>query len=199
MSRNQERAIDDFAGSIEDYAECITSALRSELSSRRIDPSGKTLEVEPGRSMYSDVGIHLATVRNIKRQSQPIPETWIEVDTSEAFLPDVIVEHTRFSHVVANKADAATQETADIVGKSCGFDLLSGSAEIPAVEVGDVVAFLDTGAYQDAVSNNFNAMPRPATVLVSGTDAEIVKRAETIEDVFSRDSIPERLASGGQR
>jgi hypothetical protein len=37
-------------------------------------------------------------------------------------------------------------------------------------------------------------MPRPATVLVTGDRSEIVKRAETIEDVFTRDLIPERLA-----
>jgi diaminopimelate decarboxylase len=194
MSRNHDRPQDDYAPSIEEYAECITGALRLELADRGIDPAGKTLEVEPGRSMYSDVGIHLATVRNIKRQSRPVPQRWIEVDTSEAFLPDVIVEHTRFGHIIANKADVATTDAADIVGKSCGFDLLSESAAIPEVDVGDVIAFLDTGAYQDAVSNNFNAMPRPATVLVNGSHAEIIKRAETVADVFSRDEIPERLA-----
>ncbi|MDP9235293.1 MAG: alanine racemase [Actinomycetota bacterium] len=194
MSRNHDRPADDYAPSIEEYAECITSALRSELGDRGIDPAGKTLEVEPGRSMYSDAGIHLATVRNIKRQSHPVAQRWIEVDTSEAFLPDVIVEHTRFSHVVANKANAAATEAADIVGKSCGFDLLSESAGVPEVDVGDVIAFLDTGAYQDAVSNNFNAMPRPATVLVNGSHAEIIKRAETVADVFSRDEVPQRLA-----
>jgi diaminopimelate decarboxylase len=58
-----------------------------------------------------------------------------------------------------------------------------------------VIAFLDAGAYQDAVSNNFNAMTRPATVLVNGSEAEIIKRAETIDDVFARDVVPERLSS----
>ncbi len=50
-----------------------------------------------------------------------------------------------------------------------------------------MVAFLDTGAYQEASANNFNALPRPATVLVSGGEARVVRRAETIEDVFGRD------------
>ncbi|MDP9225179.1 MAG: alanine racemase [Actinomycetota bacterium] len=197
MARNRDRPQGDHAPSIEDYARCITSALDSELRHRGVDPTGKTLEVEPGRSMYADSGIHLATVRNVKQQSRPVAQRWIEVDTSEAFLPDVIVEHSRFAHVVANKADRAPEERADIVGKSCGFDLLSESAAVPEVGVGDVVAFLDTGAYQDAVSNNFNAMARPATVLVNGAGAEIIKRAETVADVFSRDVIPQRLAAAG--
>jgi diaminopimelate decarboxylase len=63
--------------------------------------------------------------------------------------------------------------------------------------VGDVLAILDTGAYQDASATNFNAMPRPGTALVNGADAEVVRRPETIEDVFVRDVIPERLRGTG--
>jgi diaminopimelate decarboxylase len=59
-----------------------------------------------------------------------------------------------------------------------------------------VIAFLDTGAYQDAASSNFNALPRPATVLVCEDTVELVKRAETVDDVFARDVIPERLQEG---
>jgi diaminopimelate decarboxylase len=195
MSRHAHRADDDYAPMIEEYASCITSSLQYELDRRQIKTAGKTLEVEPGRSLYADAGIHLATVRNIKQQTRPIEQRWVEVDTSEAFLPDVIVEHTRFSHVVANKADHRLETAADIVGRSCGFDLLSQSAALPHIEIGDVIAFLDVGAYQDAVSNNFNAMTRPATALVNGSEVEIIKRAETIDDVFARDIVPERLRS----
>ena len=51
---------------------------------------------------------------------------------------------------------------------SCGFDVIVAGASLPDVGAGDVVAILDTGAYQDAASSNFNALPRPATVLVHG-------------------------------
>ena len=52
---------------------------------------------------------------------------------------------------------------------------------------------LDTGAYQEVSTSNFNAIPRPATVLVTGDQATIIRRSETEEDVFRRDVIPERL------
>jgi diaminopimelate decarboxylase len=61
--------------------------------------------------------------------------------------------------------------------------------ELPGVDVGDVIAFLDTGAYQDAVAANFNALPRPGTVLVTGDQARWIKRPETIADVFARDIV----------
>ena len=72
---------------------------------------------------------------------------------------------------------------------------LSKISELPSVDDGDLLAFLDTGAYQDASATNFNAMPRPATVLVDGDRHELIKRAESIDDVFARDLIPERLRS----
>src|SRR2546422_9633683 len=80
---------------------------------------------------------------------------------------------------------------------SCGFDMLGSDVLLPEVKPGDVIAFLDTGAYQDASSSNFNALPRPATVLVCDDTAEVVKRAETVADVFRRESVAARLGGDG--
>ena len=181
------------APSIEEYASALTGSLRAELLRAEMDPTGKVLEVEPGRSLFAAVGIHLATVRNLKAQTAPIPWSWVETDTTEMFLLDGIVEHCLWPTIVAGKADQPATRTADIVGISCGFDVLVHQARLPEVEPGDVLAFLDTGAYQEACSNNFNALPRPATILVRGGEAEPIKRAETVEDVFRRDIVPPRL------
>jgi len=157
------------------------------LQERGIDPSGITLEAEPGRALFADTGIHLTRVRNIKEQTAPSPWRWVETDTTEMFLADLLVEHAHFRPVVASRANESSSTMADIVGISCGFDVLASQAKLPAVTVGDLIAFLDTGAYQDAVAANFNALPRPGTVLVSGADARWIKRPETIADVFARD------------
>ena len=60
---------------------------------------------------------------------------------------------------------------------SCGFDVLAQQTELPEVEVNDVIAFLDTGAYQDACASNFNALPRPGTVLVRGDRGRVDQAA----------------------
>ena len=119
---------------------------------------------------------------------------WVETDTTEMFMADLLIEHARFGVIDASRADSPTTETADVVGMSCGFDVLVPDARLPKVRTGDVLAFLDTGAYQDACASNFNGLPRPGTVLVSGADAGWIKRPETVEDVFARDVVPERLA-----
>jgi diaminopimelate decarboxylase len=180
------------APSIAEYAKAITGSLRRELRRAGISTAIR-LEIEPGRSLYGNAGIHLCSVTNIKRQSQPIPYIWVETDTSEAFLPDVNLERNRWTVCVAGRATDPVKLTADVVGISCGFDVIVPGAELQEVRAGDILAFIDTGAYQDANATNFNALPRPATVLVTGDQAELVKRAETIEDVFARDRIPPRL------
>ena len=184
----------DPAPPIEDVAAAITSGLRDGLAAAGIDPAGIRLEAEPGRALYADCGIHLATVRNLKHQAAPVAMRWVETDTTEMFMADLLIEHARFGVIDASQADSPTTETADVVGMSCGFDVLVPDARLPKVRTGDVLAFLDTGAYQDACASNFNGLPRPGTVLVSGASAEWIKRPETVEDVFARDVVPERLA-----
>jgi diaminopimelate decarboxylase len=181
------------APSIAEYAQAITRALRDGLTRIGMSTAMK-LEVEPGRSIYGNAGIHLASVTNIKHQAAPLGHTWIETDTSDSFLPDVNLERNRWTVCVAGRAAARATAVADVVGISCNFDVIVPAANLPEVRVGEILAFLDTGAYQDANATNFNAMPRPATILVTGDQSELVKRAETIEDVFARDIIPERLA-----
>ena len=63
---------------------------------------------------------------------------------------------------------AGTPIVADVTGRTCALDVIVPDAELPPVERGDVLAFLDTGAYQDAGATNFNALPRPGTALVTG-------------------------------
>ncbi len=107
---------------------------------------------------------------------------------------DLFVEGWRWPVLVANRAEESRTLVADVVGQSCGFDLLVPDALLPAsVTPGDTIALLDTGAYDEPSASNFNAMPRPATVLVCRNQAEIVKRRETYDDVFRREVIPQRL------
>jgi diaminopimelate decarboxylase len=172
---------------VSDYARAICSGLRASLAGSGLRTEETTLEIEPGRALYADTGVHLSRIVNLKTETVPAPVRFAELDTTEMFLLDIHLEHNRFGHIVANRASQPLTAVADLVGCSCGFDTITPDAELPEVEPGDVLAFLDTGAYQEVCATNFNALPRPATVLVSGDEAHVVRRAETIEDVFSRD------------
>jgi diaminopimelate decarboxylase len=176
------------AAGLAQYAEGITAALGRALVAGGVDPTGIALQIEPGRSLFADAGLHLSHVLHIKAQTRPVSATWIEVDTTEMFMPDLLIEHAHFRPVFASKMAAVPAGPAHIVGTSCGFDLIARDVAAPPVEAGDVIAFLDTGAYQDAAASNFDVLGRPGTVLVSGNRARLVKRRETLDDVLGRDA-----------
>jgi diaminopimelate decarboxylase len=178
------------APAVEDVTEALASGLRRAGGPR---DDGVAARDRAGPRAARRHGIHLTRVVNLKQQREPLVWRWVETDTTEMFLLDLLVEHCHFPVVAATRMNAALAGPVDVVGCSCGFDVLAHQVSLPAVEPGDTLAFLDTGAYEDACAANFNALPRPAIALVTGAEAEIVRRAETVEDVFARDVVPERL------
>ena len=53
---------------------------------------------------------------------------------------------------------------------------------MPALEVGDLIAIRDVGAYGSAMASNYNRRPLPAEVLVDGGIARVIRRRQTIDD-----------------
>jgi len=180
---------------IEEFARRVTHTLRSELFRQGVRTEGVRLQIEPGRWLYGDTAIHLARVKVVKRQTRPYRYAWVLTDTTAFFLAGGVFEHNRHPYLVANRADAPRTLSADIVGHSCFADIIILGAKLPECGPGDVIAFLEAGAYQESSASNFNALPRPASVLVHGGEAELIKRAETVDDVWSRDIVPERVRS----
>jgi diaminopimelate decarboxylase len=179
---------------IEDYAKVIVTTFRHTMATVNLDCAGITLEVEPGRGLHCDTGVHLTSVKNIKQEDGERARKWAEVDTSEVFLGvPGLSEEDPFAVMVANKTDQPNSIITDIVGLTCNAERLCNQIETPVLDCGDVLALLNTGSYIEAMAANFNALPRPGSVLVSDTVAELVKRHETIDDVLARDIIPERL------
>lgn len=188
------------AATPDEYAEAICRNLRHGLRGAGVDPAGRRLEVEPGRLLFGPCGIHLSRVLNVKRQRHPFPYTWVETDTSQAFLPDIVLENARYPVLVAQEpAGDPAAERVDVVGRSCTSDVLARDELLGPVGAGTLLAFEHTGAYQEAGATNFNALSRPATVLVCGGDAHLVRRAETIDDILARDRVPAHLTKEPHR
>jgi diaminopimelate decarboxylase len=185
--RDPARADAPAAPAPEAYCEALAGGLAEGLGQGGLAPDGITLQIEPGRAIYASAGLHLSRVRHVKAQLQPVARRWIETDTSEAFLGDVNLEHSRFACVLAGDTGRPRRADTAVTGISCGFDVLVPAGDAPDAQAGDLLAFLDTGAYQDSAASNFNAMPRPGTVLVSGADALIVRRAEGLDDLLARE------------
>jgi diaminopimelate decarboxylase len=174
---------------IEAFAEEIVRTLVSELERHRL-PRPR-LQVEPGRYLTENAGVLLAEVGAVRRWED---RTWIHVDAHGQHLAMAESPQQWHHHaVVANRPGAAHTQVADIVGRGCGFELLAAARALPDVAPGDVVAFLDAGANGETKAANVNAAPRPASVLVSGGQADLITAREDLAAVASRFSIPARL------
>ncbi len=180
--------------SIEQYAQAAVGGLKMGLAKAgMVDLDGIALQVEPGRGLFGDAGIHLATVKKMKRQRKPYKMNWVLTNTTTFFMSAGLEENNFYDFVVANKADAEKTQMADIVGHSCFPDRILPFVKVPDLVAGDQIAFLGMGCYQECSASNFNAFARPAVVLVNGEHTEVIRRGETREDVFARDVVPERL------
>lgn len=178
---------------IEDYAQAAVGSFRQTLLDGGLDLRGVRLQVEPGRGFYGNAGIHLTKVKKFKQQTRPVKMNWVLTDTTYFFLTGGVYEHNLHEFRVANKIGHPLRHVADVVGHSCYADRILPLVKVPELEEGDVIALLEAGAYQEVSAANFNALPRPAMVLVNGERADVIKVAETIADVYARDRIPERL------
>lgn len=196
--RETRVAVTDYpTPSLDEYAEAMTSAFRTAMADVGLPTEGITIEVEPGRALHNETGIHLTRVHNVKHERDNIERHWAEVDTSEVFLSiaGIPTETPPFDFVIANKADQPATCKMDIVGCTCNAEWLCTQVDVPELVEGDIVALLNTGTYIEPMAANFNALPRPGTVLVNGDQADMIKRHETVDEVYSRHEIPDRLAN----
>jgi diaminopimelate decarboxylase len=96
--------------------------------------------------------------------------------------------------IVTNKAGSPAEENYTVVGPICETgDILAKDRMLPQLERQDVIAFLDTGAYGFSMASQYNGQPRPAEVLVSGSSAEVTRRAEDASSLLAGQRIPNRL------
>jgi len=97
---------------------------------------------------------------------------------------------------VANKAQQPCTRTVTVAGKHCETDTLIADLSVPDVSPGDILAVQTTGAYNYSMASNYNRLPRPAAVMVSGGKADLIVRRETLSDLVRCDRMPARLRRG---
>jgi diaminopimelate decarboxylase len=142
------------------------------------------LILEPGRSLVSRAGVTLYTVGGVKRASAAT--TYVTVDGGMSDNPRPAMYNARYTALVATRADAEPDGAFAIAGKHCeSGDVLIERVELPRPERGDILAVPVTGAYTLAMSSTYNAVPRPAAVLVGDGEARLIRRRETVDDLLS--------------
>ena len=136
---------------------------------RKID-----LVIEPGRSAIAGCATLLTQVVSVKWQGE---KQIVGVDTTVANL-SVPSVHGGYREIVTWK-QADNPFTTDICGNTTySRDYLGKNCQLPALEIGDIVAILDVGAYGYAMSSHFLHRPKPAEVLLENGTHRLIRRRE---------------------
>jgi diaminopimelate decarboxylase len=142
------------------------------------------LILEPGRSLVARAGVTLYTVGTVKRTSAAT--TYVSVDGGMSDNPRPALYGARYTALLANRAEDEIAGVYAVAGKHCESGaVLIDRVELPEPRRGDVLAVPVTGAYTLAMSSSYNAVPRPAAVLVRDGEARLIRRRETIDDLLA--------------
>lgn len=170
---------------IEEFTTAIVGELDRAWELQRL--AVPRLLLEPGRSLVGRAGVTLYRVGSVKRASEAT--TYVAVDGGMSDNPRPALYGARYTAILANRADEEPTAPYTVVGKHCeSGDMLIDRVELPEPHRGDILAVPTTGAYTLAMSSTYNAVPRPAAILVSNGEARVIRRRETIEDLLALES-----------
>jgi diaminopimelate decarboxylase len=159
---------------------------------------GIPVMLEPGRWLVGPAGFLLASVV-LQKQGSLHGNGGRRFLVLDAAMNDLIrpamYEAWHGILPVSPLARTALLSPADIVGPVCeSGDTFAKGRLMPAMAPGDLVAFLDAGAYGAVMSSTYNARPLAAEVLVDGARAGLVRVRQTHEDLLAHQRLPEWLA-----
>ena len=171
--------------SLPDYSEYVS--LYAQAVMRPLRGLKMHLLLEPGRSIVGPAGALLTSVLYRKTNDS---KKFLVVDAAmnDLLRPSLYDAYHEIVPVM-NSGSGARRERVDVVGPVCETgDFLARDRELPILGEGDLLAILDAGAYGMVQASNYNTRPRPAEVLVNGRSVKLIRRRESVADLFRQES-----------
>lgn len=172
----------NYNGELPPTPEQYTAAIVNRLGNRDIE-----LILEPGRSIVANAGILLTKVELLKTNGD---KHFAVVDAAMNDLLRPSLYGAWQDIFEANRADHRDRQRYDIVGPICETGDFLGKDRDLAINAGDLLSISGVGAYGFCMSSNYNSRNRAAEVLVSGTEAHLIRRRETLQDELAKEYIP---------
>ncbi|MDR1124443.1 MAG: diaminopimelate decarboxylase [Deltaproteobacteria bacterium] len=143
--------------------------------------------IEPGRYVPAESGVLLGSVTAVKNNG---PVRFVCTDVGFNILPRPMLYdsfHDVEIYRQGNPAPDSRTMPQTLVGNICeSGDILARDRELPEVQEGDVLGFLDAGAYCFAMSSNYNQRVRPAEILIDRAGkVKLIRRREVPEDLIA--------------
>jgi diaminopimelate decarboxylase len=154
---------------------------------RRIAGRGLSLSFEPGRSIAANAGVLLTKVEFLK------PTEHKNFAIIDAGMNDNIRPSLYRAWQKVLPVNESTPETSpqlwDLVGPVCETgDFLAKDREL-ALQEGDYLALMSSGAYGFTMSSNYNSRGRAVEVMIDDDQSYVIRQRETVADLVRGEAL----------
>ena len=162
----------------EAYAEAIVPTLA---------PLGLRILFEPGRFLVGNAGVLLSTVQYVK-QTPTKAFTIVDAAMNDLIRPAL---YEGWHEIVPLRQSEASPVTMDVVGPVCeSGDFFAQDRPMAPLAPREAIAILSSGAYGFVMSSNYNSRPLLPEILVDGTEAHLIRKRQTLDDLIQGETIP---------
>jgi diaminopimelate decarboxylase len=168
---------DETPPSPDDYA----AALRKCIGDKNLK-----LVIEPGRLITANAGILVTRVEYLKLT---VDKNFAIVDAGMNDLIRPVLYDAWHNIIPVNSTSHAEVRTYDVVGPVCETSDFLGKERELAIAANDLLAVRSAGAYGFSMSSNYNTRPRAAEIVVDGAEMYLIRRRETIEELFAAEAV----------
>jgi len=135
---------------------------------------------EPGKFLVSEAGYFITRV-NVIKDSNDIIFAGVDSGMNHLIRPMFYGAY----HGIENISNpSGTIRKYNVVGNICETDTFAENRLLPEIKEGDLLVFLNAGAYGFEMASNYNSRFKPAEVLVKDGKAHLIRRREVIDDLL---------------
>jgi len=157
-----------------EYAEAVIPELQR---------SGIPALLEPGRAVVGHAGALIARVVDTKGDADGRQFAVLDAGMGELIRPALYGSYHRIAPI---RPRPGAETPWDVVGPICeSSDVFARGRLLPPLEVQDLVALLDAGAYGSVMASNYNRHLLPPEVLVDAGQWTVIRRRQTLDDVLA--------------
>ena len=161
-----------------DYATALLNKLK--------DYEDLEIILEPGRAIAANAGILVAKVQYLKSNES---RNFAITDTGMNDMIRPALYEAYMNIIEIDRTLGREKAIYDVVGPVCETSDFLGKQRELAIAEGDYIAQRSAGAYGASMSSNYNSRPRTAEVLVDGDKAHLIRRRESLSELWALESI----------
>ena len=161
-----------------DYATALLNKLK--------DYEDLEIILEPGRAIAANAGILVAKIQYLKSNES---RNFAITDTGMNDMIRPALYEAYMNIIEIDRTLGREKAIYDVVGPVCETSDFLGKQRELAIAEGDYIAQRSAGAYGASMSSNYNSRPRTAEVLVDGDKAHLIRRRESLSELWALESI----------